>query len=185
MMFEHISILKGDLTKEDINKEIKKFKEYFEEHNIEIETFENIGLKKLAYEIKNHKDGYYLRYEFFTTEDKIPTFEKFIRENENVLKFITIRTEKERMVDRSVFERIDNLNESNLFKAIAESVAYRLQNENEDGRNIKFDLDDIKDITEVILDDDYFSECMSNAISYALDKKYPEQENEEESEGEL
>ena len=26
MMYEHISILKGDLTKEDINKEIKKEK---------------------------------------------------------------------------------------------------------------------------------------------------------------
>ena len=34
MTFENISILKGDLSKEQIDEEIKKFKAFFEENNI-------------------------------------------------------------------------------------------------------------------------------------------------------
>jgi small subunit ribosomal protein S6 len=183
-MYEHISILKGSLSKEEIDEEIKKFIEYFKEHNIEVKTFENMGLRKLAYEINKNKEGNYTRYEFLANELDIPDFERFTRKNENVIKFITIRTEKE-ITNNIILEEIEELDESNLYKAIAEDVVVHLQNKIDDARNIEFDLDDVMDITESILDDDYFSECMSNAISYAIEKKYPEQENEEESEEEL
>lgn len=95
MTFENISILKGDLSKEQIDEEIKKFKAFFEENNIKTKVFENIGLRNLAYEIKNNTKGNYLRYEFSTDKNKIPDFEKFLRENDNVIKFMTISQEKE------------------------------------------------------------------------------------------
>ena len=134
MMYEHISILKGDLSK----KEIKKYKKYFQENNISVESFENIGIKKLVYEIKNYKTGNYLFYKIWTKKDKIIELEKFERANEN-----------------------------------------------EDGRNIKFDIKDVKKITENVLNDESFFNILVNTISSSIDERFPKQENEEESEEEI
>ena len=56
MKFEHISILSGKLSEKEKNNEIQNFKNYFTNNEIEIAEFEDVGLKKLAYDIKNHKD---------------------------------------------------------------------------------------------------------------------------------
>ena len=63
MKFEHISILKGKLSEEEKNKQIEKFKKYFADNNITMCEFEDLGLKKLAYDIKNNKEGFYIKYE--------------------------------------------------------------------------------------------------------------------------
>lgn len=91
MKYEHISILKGSLTKEEVEQEIRNYKSFFEKHNIKANVEENLGLKKLAYEIKKNKQGYYLRYEIELEDTKIPELEKYARENDNIIKFITVR----------------------------------------------------------------------------------------------
>lgn len=91
MKYEHISILKGTLTEDEVKKEVENFKTFFEKYNITIDVEENLGLKKLAYEIRKNKQGHYLRYEIEAENEKIIKLEKFARENENVIKFITVR----------------------------------------------------------------------------------------------
>ena len=51
MKFEHISILSGKLSEKEKNNEIQNFKNYFTNNEIEIVEFEDVGLKKLAYDI--------------------------------------------------------------------------------------------------------------------------------------
>lgn len=185
MMYEHISILKEDLSKNEIEKEIKKYKKYFQENNISVESFENIGIKKLVYEIKNYKTGNYLFYKIWTEKDKIIELEKFERANENVIKFITVSSKEKPIESLGIIEKINKSDESFLFKGIADYIVAQLENENEDGRNIKFDIKDVKKITENVLNDESFFNILVNTISSSIDERFPKQENEEESEEEI
>ena len=72
-----------------------------------------------------------------------------------------------------------------MFKGIADYVVAHLENLNEDGRNIDFNINDVKEITEDILNDDYFYNSFINTISDTIDEKFPKQENERESEEEI
>lgn len=175
MKFEHISILKGDLTNDKVENEIEKFKQYFKEQNIKMEYMENLGLKRLAYNVKGYNQGNYLRFEFSGDNINLSCFEKFIRENDNVIKFITVRNENEIKEEKDIFDEIEDLDESNLYKAIAEATVIQLQN----NRNIEFDLDAVEDITEDVLEDEKFCNSMSNAIKSVIKVKYSEKEEEE------
>ena len=85
--YEHISIFKGDL--EDYTKELEKFEKQF--NKFKITKIEKLGIKNLAYEIKKNKKGYFIVIEFEGLESNIAKIEKYCRENDNILKFITIR----------------------------------------------------------------------------------------------
>lgn len=91
--YENIYILKGSLTEEKAKEEIGKIKEYYKE----VKTFEKnndvngfMGLKKLAYEVKGEKTGYYYITYFEGTENEVAKIENQLRLNENIIKFITV-----------------------------------------------------------------------------------------------
>ena len=106
----------------------------------------------------------------------ISSFEKWLRKNDNVLKFITIRMEETLKKELTIYDEIRNLGESNLFNAIAEKVIYQL----EKTENIEINLENVKDIVNKVLDDEYFNENINNCIDYAIDNKIKQQENVEE-----
>ena len=88
--FEGIAILRIDTN-------IKKFEEI--KRKIKDITspkeFEELGTKKLAYDIKGQKEGFYIRYEFEGVENTVTQLESYFRINNNILKFITIRHDGE------------------------------------------------------------------------------------------
>lgn len=185
MMFEHISILKGNLNKREIEDEIRKYKEYFKNNNISLESFENKGLQEIAYKVGDNDKGIFLFYEIWSEESKISDLEGFAREDKNVLKFMTVSSKSKRVEKSEIIDKISSSNESFLFKGIADYVVAHLENLNEDGRNIDFNINDVKEITEDILNDDYFYNSFINTISDTIDEKFPKQENERESEEEI
>ncbi len=95
MRFEHISILKGNLSEKEANDEIKKYDDYLKEHNLEVTKFENLGLKRLAYPIQKNNEGIYIIYNFNCERNDLDAFENFTKENNNTLKFINLRLENE------------------------------------------------------------------------------------------
>lgn len=95
MKFENISILKGDLTKEEKEMAIKKFEKFFQDENMKINSIEDLGLKKLAYSIGNYNEGNYVLCKFSSESEKIGNLERFLRQNDDVIKFITLKTEQE------------------------------------------------------------------------------------------
>lgn len=91
--YENIYILKGSLTEEKAKEEMEKIKEYFKnvktfEKNNDINGF--IGLKKLAYEVKGEKTGYYYITYFKGTRGEVAKIEYQLRLNDNVIKFLTV-----------------------------------------------------------------------------------------------
>lgn len=58
-----------------------------------VEYFEDLGNKKLAYEIKGRNEGHYIRIEYYTKENEIiENLEKYFKINTDILKYLTIKT---------------------------------------------------------------------------------------------
>lgn len=92
--YENIYILKGSLAEEQAKNEIEEITKYFK--NVKMYEDKNdvngfLGLKKLAYEVKGEKTGYYYLTHFKGTESEVEEIERQLRINDNVIKFITIR----------------------------------------------------------------------------------------------
>lgn len=76
-----------------------KIKEYFEirdkiKNMLNIHSFEELGIKKLAYEIKGNTEGIYLEAEFEGNEETIRDLERYYRKNDTIIKFIIINKDK-------------------------------------------------------------------------------------------
>lgn len=87
--YESIIILQPKVTIENVERIMDEIT-----HIVgEIEETNLLGIKRLAYEIRENKEGYYIDY-YFTTEVKtITELEKYYREEEEIIKFITIKVE--------------------------------------------------------------------------------------------
>lgn len=84
--YESVVILKKDYE-ENVKKEIiEKVK------NITLNCeVEELGVKKLAYEVKGYKEGDYMIFNFEQKTEMISKLEKYYKENETILKFIIVR----------------------------------------------------------------------------------------------
>ena len=56
-----------------------------------IEATETIGVRRLAYEINDQKDGYYLQFNFTSEPDFPKEIERVLKITEGVLRFLVIR----------------------------------------------------------------------------------------------
>lgn len=61
--------------------------------NGKVESVENMGKKKLAYEIKKCKEGTYLLFNFEAKPDSITELERVYRITDEIMKFIVVRKE--------------------------------------------------------------------------------------------
>ena len=90
--FETIFLIKDDISQEQRCSVIEEIKHFLLE-NGEISEENDIGKRKLAYEIKRHQYAYYVMICFSCRPDILPELEKKYRTNENILKFIIVKQE--------------------------------------------------------------------------------------------
>ena len=86
-------------------------------------------------------------------------------------------------INSDIMKRLNNSDESDLFKGIANCVLDQLKGyiKKEKIDNIlNMNYEYVRNITEKVLDDKYFMENMSNCIDYAMDMKESELENTQE-----
>ena len=91
--YETIFLIKNDITEEQKNKTINTIKNYLNE-NGKITNIEDLGLKKLAYEVRKYKEANYYLIEFDDKAEAIMELERMYRINDDVLKFIVVRKEE-------------------------------------------------------------------------------------------
>lgn len=90
--FENVIIINGSYTQKNYTKVLDIVKDYIKDL-VEIEKVEELGLKRLAYEVQKQKNGYYVIFEIKATSENIKNLERFYRINDDVLKFIVVRKE--------------------------------------------------------------------------------------------
>lgn len=162
-VYESVIIVKKE---SNINTTINNYKEYFENiaNNLEIE---NLGVRKLAYEIRGVTEGNYVIFQYEADMDNIKDIEKKFRLDDNIIKFITVRNEpvfEEKVEDKNTlkFQRGDVYSyEDGLIQRVQE----KLTNEYNDFINeLK------KERPQVIIERAYEKVCKEEMV-YAFDKK--------------
>ncbi len=85
-LFESIYIV-GETEHKETIEQIKERLSKFE-----VEKVEDLGLKQLAYAVKENDKGYYILIEFYAeTKEDITELETYCRKNDNILKWIFVR----------------------------------------------------------------------------------------------
>lgn len=89
--YEIMYVLKPNLESEVIKKEIDKFNSIFTTNNSNVSELKEVGLKDLAYEINHFRKGYYVSLVVEATTEAVYEFNRRIRINENVIRYIVIK----------------------------------------------------------------------------------------------
>jgi small subunit ribosomal protein S6 len=91
--YESVIIIKTNLSKEKETEILNKISNKIGEQ-AKITNKEDIGVKKLAYEIQKNKEGHYIIYQFEVEKDDsnvIAEIERFYRITDEIIKFIVVR----------------------------------------------------------------------------------------------
>jgi len=91
--YESVIIINPNLEGEAIKALIEKFSNLIN-NNGKVNSVEEVGKKKLAYEIKKNKEGYYIVFKFEANPELITELERIYRITDEVIKFIVIKEEE-------------------------------------------------------------------------------------------
>ena len=90
-LFEHVVLLKQDLSSSDLETEIKNHNEIISKFNGSIVSKESWGLRNLAYPIKNNKKAFYELMNIDIPNENIKMINEKLNLNENIIRYITIK----------------------------------------------------------------------------------------------
>lgn len=90
--YESIIIINPSLEEQGMKEIIKKFEDMINSEG-KVESVEEMGKRKLAYEIKKNTEGYYVLYTFEANPEFIAELERVYRITDGILKFIVVRKE--------------------------------------------------------------------------------------------
>ncbi len=76
-----------------------KVKQWIKEKGGDITRMESQGRKKLAYRIKNKKEGYYVFAEIHASGDTVKETERFLKLQEGVLRYLFVQKEEEKKAE--------------------------------------------------------------------------------------
>lgn len=93
--YEIMYIMRPDLDEDSQQALVEKFDSVLTDHGAQITEVEEMGKRRLAYEIKDYRDGVYRV--IYTTADPeaINEFDRLMKLNNDILRFMVIRDERE------------------------------------------------------------------------------------------
>jgi small subunit ribosomal protein S6 len=94
-VYESAILINAALEDETIKSLVEKVKETITSNGGEILEVEDWGRKRLAYQVKKSKIGYYSIFRFNSLPDLIPKLERFYQLDESILRYLTITLSKE------------------------------------------------------------------------------------------
>ena len=90
--YESVIIINPSVDEEGIKAVIAKYTDIINNEG-KVESVNEIGKKRLAYEIMKNKEGYYTVFNFEAKPELIAELERNYRIDDSIMKFITIRKE--------------------------------------------------------------------------------------------
>ncbi len=90
--YESVIIISPVVEEEGIKNLITKFSDLINTEG-KVESVEEMGKRKLAYEVKKNKEGYYVLINFEAKPELIAELERNYRITDEVIKFIVVRKE--------------------------------------------------------------------------------------------
>jgi len=94
-LYETIYVLNPEMTEEDVEANVQNTVKLLEGKGAEIIRIDRGGKRRLAYVMRKQRYGYYTLIHFRTTPEPLPELERMYRLSERVLRYLTVRFEKE------------------------------------------------------------------------------------------
>jgi len=91
--YESVIIINPNVAEEAMKSLIERFSTLINSDG-KVEKVDELGKKKLAYEIGKNKEGYYVVYDFEANPSLIAELERNYRITDEVIKFMTIKNEE-------------------------------------------------------------------------------------------
>ena len=88
-LYETIYILKGSFTEDEYKQKFNNVQKYLSKYNIE--KVEEVGKRKLAYEVDQETNGYFVIVEIRATEEEIAEIQRYYRINDDIIKFLIVK----------------------------------------------------------------------------------------------
>ena len=96
--YELLAVYKSNLDAEEIDKQVDKTSDLISEMGGKIESVEKTGRKKLAYEIKNFRDGFFVNFVLNIPADKITELKRQLKLNDSILRTMFLEVSKKACV---------------------------------------------------------------------------------------
>ena len=90
--YESLSIIKPNIDSEEFDKEVAKIEEAITALEGKVTSTDKMGRKKLSYDIKDFRDGYFVVHNFEMEPNQVAKFNRQLRLNENVLRIMLLET---------------------------------------------------------------------------------------------
>jgi small subunit ribosomal protein S6 len=104
--YEVMYIIRPSVEGEAVKKIVTDFSNLFTNFKSTVVELKELGLKDLAYEIDHHQKGYYVWMLVEANNDAINEFNRVVRINESILRFIVVK-EGEKSNEQSFTSRSD------------------------------------------------------------------------------
>jgi small subunit ribosomal protein S6 len=99
-LYESLFIIRPSVSDEETNALIEKMKGVADKTGAQFIKAENLGKKKLAYEVRRERKGTYAYFYFKAPNHTVGELERAYRLEDNIIKFLTIHHEKELVAKR-------------------------------------------------------------------------------------
>src|ERR1700743_380870 len=93
--YEIMFIVRPDVEDAEIDKIVETFSGYVTQGGGTVRSTEKMGRRRLAYTVKKFNDGFYILLIVGAAASAIAEIERRLRVSEQVIKFITVRTDEE------------------------------------------------------------------------------------------
>jgi small subunit ribosomal protein S6 len=92
-VYETLYILRPDLTDEQVEQAIAKYQTILQDQGATDLEIQNRGKRRLAYEIKKQRDGFYVQFNYNAPGSAIAILERAMRLSEEVIRYLTVKQE--------------------------------------------------------------------------------------------
>lgn len=96
--YELLTVFKPNLDAEEVDKLIAKISDTIVEFGGKVESTDKMGRKKLAYDIQNFRDGFFVSMVLALPADKVAEFKRQLRLNDNILRTMFLEVSKKASV---------------------------------------------------------------------------------------
>jgi small subunit ribosomal protein S6 len=93
--YEVMFIVRPDVLEEDMDKLISTLQGHATTAGATVQNTEKMGRRRLAYDVKKFQDGQYVLFTLLADGKAIHELERRLRVAEQVIKYITVRTDEE------------------------------------------------------------------------------------------
>ena len=101
-VYEVMYIIKSDTADDEVTRINESLQGVIEKEGGSVVKLENMGRRRLAYEIKRNTDGHYVLFEIEGSGREIAELERRMRVNDAIIRYITVRVDEERKLAEKV-----------------------------------------------------------------------------------